>query len=171
LWLFKGTFEMQTLSARHADRAQRKADNEAYSVVGESGGNFGLAMVRLAEAQTAIGNLSGEQRDELAAMMQKNGIDGFVDETNLYDSNGNLKHAGVGVVNPLIVPPAAQTGDNIGGGVADNGWGDLPTPNTGPEQGSADGVALEAQTGSGNAETAPAPVTGRGSRAKTAPEA
>ena len=145
---------MKSLAERHADRAQRKADNAAFSTASAVGGNLGLAMVRMTEAQVAFGNLSEDEKEELKASFA-DGFDNAGDETNLYDGAGSLKHAGIGEVNPLIVPPAAQTGDNIGGGVADNGWGELPEANAGPEQGSADGVALEAQapeTASGTAK-------------------
>jgi len=156
---------MKSLAERHAERAQRKADNAAFSNNGESKGNLGLAMVRMNEAQEAFANLTDEEREELKASFD--GFESSDDATNLYDATGSLKSAGVGVVNPLIVPAAAMIGtDAADAGVAADGWGTLPEPNATPEQGNQNGAALEAQTSAESAS--PSARTAR-SKAK-APE-
>jgi hypothetical protein len=142
---------MKSLAERHIDRAQRKVDNAVHSTQ-PSNGDVGLAAMRIAEAQAAIGALTPAQRDELKGMMPE---DGFSDSTaeadaNAYDPNGNLKTAGIGVVNPLVAPVAAamavegaqSAGEPLGGQSGNGGWGEPPAPSFTPAEGNQNGIAV-----------------------------
>jgi hypothetical protein len=142
---------MKSLAERHADRAQRKVDNAVFSIQ-PSGGDIGMAAFRISEAQAAIAALTPEQRDELKELMPE---DGFSDasaeaDASAYDAAGNLKTAGIGVVNPLVAPVAAamavegaQSADTpLGGQTGNGGWGTPPEPSLTPADGNQNGAAV-----------------------------
>lgn len=150
---------MKSLAERHADRAQRKADNAEFSTQGDFKGGVGRAANLIHETNAALAALTEDQRNALREEFDKNG-DGFADALDdIYDATGNLKAAGIGVINPLVVPAEAQDGN---GGIAE-GWGKLPDPSVTADQGNQNGAALAAQTG----ETKP---SGRGKAASTKPD-
>ena len=153
---------MLSLAERHADRAQRKADNAAFSNQSGDGGAIGVAAFRILEAQDALRRLTPEQLEELKAVMPNDGFNDAsgVADAEAYDNQGNLKTAGIGVVNPLIAPVAAamaiegaQTaGKPEGGEPGNGGWGSIPEPAHTPAEGNQNGAALAAQTGAGGGQ-------------------
>ncbi len=154
---------MKSLAERHIDRAQRKADNAAFSTQNVAADGVGLAAIRIAEAQAAFAVLTPEQRDELKAVMPQSGYEDSVAEAdaNAYDAQGNLRSAGIGVVNPLVAPVSAamaadgfSVADKPEGAYSGNGgWGEPPAPTVDPTEGNAAGVALDAQTGGQGGDT------------------
>lgn len=96
---------MKSLAERHEDRAKRKFENAAESTHGDAGGNIANAAYLMEKAQEAFAGLTEEQRAELRAAYE--GSDMSLDNRSLAeDDSGNFKYAGIGVVNPLVVPPS-----------------------------------------------------------------
>lgn len=129
---------MKSLSERHADRASRKAENAAESTAGNVSGRVANAANLMERAQVAFAGLSDDERRELQeAYSGADPVDGF--KSLAEDDEGNYKYAGIGVVNPLVVPAAEQPAPvslseveaRAGNG---GGWGD----------GNANGRAVEA---------------------------
>lgn len=169
---------MRTLAERHEDRAQRKADNavESADYNNAVGGGVGHVANLMAEAETALGALTDTQKDELKALMSET-RDGFANPSDAYgdafDGSGNLRTAGVGVVNPLIAPASARQAvegeSGTAGAGGSGGWGEDARTDL-PEGTNPNGAAVENATGgTDNPPPAPdKPATG-GKTAKTTP--
>jgi len=142
---------MKSLADRHADRAQRKADNLAESSAPTTTGNVGNAANLIVQAQEAFGALNEKQRDELKAVMTGDIGDGF--RSIAEDDTGALKMAGIGVINPLVTP-AGEFNKAAGEGV--QATGELPVASFDPKNGNINGQAVAA-AGNGAGE---APETG-----------
>lgn len=142
---------MKSLAERHEDRAKRKFENAAESTAGNISGRVANAGNLMEQAQAAYAGLTEAERDELRdAYAGADPVDGF--KSLAEDDSGNFKYAGIGIVNPLVVPSAdapapvdlseleARAGN--GGG----GWGD----------GNANGRAIDAAAAPASAPSAPA---------------
>ena len=129
---------MKSLADRHAERAQRKADNLAEaSRDGLPNNDLGAARNAIASARDAMAGLSDEQRKLVTDEFNE---DLASDSRSLAeDENGNIAQAGIGVVNLDYVPAdrAAEAGAN-----ADLGW-NLPNPSFDPKDGNLNGAAVE----------------------------
>lgn len=129
---------MKSLAERHADRAQRKADNASE----RTGFTTNTAAEAIILAQNVADIVSG--LDEVALAEFKTAMQDY-DPTSSRsiseDEDGNSM-AGIGVVNTKVVPAAAEGGN--GGGTG--GWVQQPEP-TDFGGGNINGAALEAQTG------------------------
>lgn len=141
---------MKSLAERHAERAERKFENAAESTAGNISGRVGNAATLMGQAQAAYASLTEDERAELHdAYAGFDPVDGF--KSLAEDDNGNFKYAGIGVVNPLIVPAADQPAPvslselEARAGNGAGGWGD----------GNANGRAVDAAAG-GQPATAPA---------------
>jgi hypothetical protein len=132
---------MKSLADRHAERAQRKADNLAEASrdgLNKVAGDVGAALSAVAVARDAMAGLSDENRKLVA--------DAFAEELSsdsrslADDENGEIAQAGIGVVNTDYVPieRAQEAGVN-----ADLGWS-LPNPSFDPKAGNLNGAAVEA---------------------------
>ena len=132
---------MKSLADRHAERAQRKADNLAEASrdgLNKVAGDVGAALSAVAVARDAMAGLSDENRKLVA--------DAFAEElasdsrSLADDENGEIAQAGIGVVNTDYVPieRAQEAGVN-----ADLGWS-LPNPSFDPKAGNLNGAAVEA---------------------------
>lgn len=132
---------MKSLAERHADRAQRKADNAVESDLNGSTGGLGLALVAIDAANDAIRSLTPEQREELHAIageaMAEAADSGFEPD--------GFEMAGIGVVNPLVT--ATGQYNDLANTAAQNG--ELPAPSFDPENGNISGQSIESQTGNG----------------------
>jgi hypothetical protein len=144
---------MKPLSERHADRAQRKADNAAESA--HSGNNLndgiGNAARLIGEATLAINALAPEQRERLMDRMKGGDIDsngGF--RSIAEDDAGKLKMAGIGVIDPAVTPAGEYHAAGQDGVQA---AGKLPTASYDPTKGNLNGAAVEAAGGGGGAPT------------------
>lgn len=127
---------MKSLSERFADRAQRKAENAAESNNGTNT-SVGAAMVAIGTANDLVRSL-GEEDKRLVMETMRDSSDGF--DSLAEDDTGNFKYAGIGIVNPLVVPPsdASQAVPVEAAEVqAGAGWG----------TGNANGRAVEEQAG------------------------
>lgn len=130
---------MKSLAERHEDRANRKFENAAESTAGNISGRVGQAATLMEQAQAAYAGLTESEREELhAAYAGVDPTDGF--KSLAEDDNGNFKYAGIGIVNPLMVPPADQPAPvslselEARAGNGGGGWGD----------GNANGRAVDA---------------------------
>jgi hypothetical protein len=138
---------MKSLAERHADRAQRKADNAAESTTGAYGG-VSAAMALFGDFVDLTSNLTIAQRDELKeAMKTAYPNDPFGgDPTNgrsiAEGEDGGLALAGIGAVNGAIVPGAKLAEVRAGEGQT----GELPASNIDPAEGNASGQAMAAAT-------------------------
>ena len=132
---------MKSLADRHAERAQRKADNLAEASrdgYTKAAGDLGAAMAAVANARDAMAGLSDENRKLVSEAFAE---DIASDSRSLADDeNGEIAQAGIGVVNTDYVPieRAAEAGVN-----ADLGWS-LPNPSFDPKAGNINGAAVEA---------------------------
>ena len=132
---------MKSLADRHAERAQRKADNLAEATregINSNASNLGNAMAAVATARDSMAGLSDEDRKRVSDAF---GEDLASDSRSLAeDENGNIAQAGIGVVNLDVVPAdrAAEAGVN-----ADLGWS-LPNPSFDPAKGNLNGAAVDA---------------------------
>lgn len=98
---------MKSLAERHLDRAARKVENAAESTAGNISGRMANAANLMEQAQAAYAGLSEDERRELQeAYAGVDPVDGF--KSLAEDDAGNFKYAGIGVVNPLVVPAAEQ---------------------------------------------------------------
>lgn len=98
---------MKSLAERHADRAARKLENASDSTAGNISGRMANAANLMEQAQTAYAGLSEAEKRELQeAYAGADPVDGF--KSLAEDDAGNFKYAGIGVVNPLVVPAADQ---------------------------------------------------------------
>lgn len=142
---------MKSLAERHEDRAKRKFENAAESTAGNISGRVANAANLMESAQVAYAGLTESEREELRAAYEGvDPVDGF--KSLAEDDSGNFKYAGIGIVNPLIVPAAdapapvdlseLQARAGNGGG----GWGD----------GNANGRAVEGAAAPASAPSAPA---------------
>jgi hypothetical protein len=151
---------MQSLAKRHEDRARRIADNSAER------GNFGdpalsVGSVALAYEQyfTLRSRLGDAELAELDTAIE--GIEGSLDGVRSLaeapDGSGRTM-AGIGVVNPAVVPAAvlAASDDGKGHNVGnDAGWGEtkpvtvagLPESEVDPAKGNLNGQAIAEQVG------------------------
>lgn len=99
---------MKSLEARHAERAYRKLENAsdgsgnaAFTV-----GGIGNAAYLIEQTREAVAGLSDEERSALYELIKGDG--------DLFSGSGSpvvtdfSDYAGIGIVNPLIVPPAGQ---------------------------------------------------------------
>lgn len=141
---------MKSLAERHEDRAARKFENASESTAGNISGRVGNAATLMEQAQAAYAGLNENERAELRdAYAGFDPADGF--RSLAEDDNGNFKYAGIGVVNPLIVPAADQPAPvslselEARAGNGAGGWGD----------GNVNGRAVDAAA-SGQPATAPA---------------
>lgn len=134
---------MKSLMERHVDRAQRKADNLAESGNLNATNGVGAALIAISAAKDAVSSLPPEARERLMDTM--NGDDGF---SNVPDNSlAGLSMAGIGVLNPLVVP--AEALQEAAGNGASNG--ELPLPRFDPAEGNLNGAAVaDAGTGAGS---------------------
>lgn len=130
---------MKSLAERHAERAERKFENAAESTAGNISGRVGQAATLMEQAQAAYAGLTNDEKAELhAAYAGADPVDGF--RSLAEDDAGNFKYAGIGIVNPLMVPPADQPAPvslselEARAGNGGGGWGD----------GNANGRAVDA---------------------------
>ena len=134
---------MKSLADRHAERAQRKADNMAESTLVNTGtnGNVGRVANMIADTTAALRGLSEAERDELKAAMGE-GFDADADgyRSIAEDDTGGLSMAGIGVPNPFVTPPAAFM-DAAHQGASN---GELPAASFDPTQGNLNGQAVDA---------------------------
>jgi hypothetical protein len=157
---------MKSLAERHIERAQRKADNAAESPDLGIGGNVGAASIAIATAQEAFAGLTDEQKGELVEAMGSD-ADGFASNLpdaygGAFDSNGNLRTAGIGVVNPLIAPVTAAErvegeAGTAGAGSA-LGWGKAAESDLSGTGDNMNGKVLDEVAGGEGGSTKP-PVT------------
>ena len=148
---------MKSLAERHAERAERKLENASDSTAGNISGRMANAANLMEQAQAAYAGLTDDEKRELQeAYAGHDPVDGF--KSLAEDDAGNFKYAGIGVVNPLVVPSADQPAPvnlseveaRAGNG---GGWGD----------GNVNGRAVEAATAAASAPSAPsAPSDGWG---------
>lgn len=144
---------MKSLAERHEDRANRKFENAAESTAGNISGRVAHAGNLMEQAQAAYSALTEDEREELRnAYAGADPVDGF--RSLAEDDSGNFKYAGIGVVNPLVVPAADQPAPvslselEARAGNGGGGWGD----------GNANGRAVDAAAASGGTGEAPAPA-------------
>jgi len=134
---------MKPLAERHADRAQRKADNMAESQDASNyTGGLGDAMNKIADAQTALAGLSPNQREELKSAFEANlaeGADGFRSLAEEGNDAPGLSLAGIGTVDTRVTPFAAI--DKAGAAMM---TGELPAASFDPANGNLNGLAVEA---------------------------
>jgi hypothetical protein len=130
---------MKSLAERHEDRANRKFENAAESTAGNISGRVANAGNLMEQAQTAYAGLSEAERAELRdAYAGADPVDGF--RSLAEDDSGNFKYAGIGIVNPLVVPaadapaPVSLSELEARAGNGGGGWGD----------GNANGRAVDA---------------------------
>ncbi len=140
---------MKSLAERHADRAERKFENAAESTAGNISGRMANAANLMESAQVAYAGLTEDEKTELRAAYEGGDpVDGF--KSLAEDDSGNFKYAGIGVVNPLVVPAAEQPAPvslselEARAGNGGGGWGD----------GNANGRAVEAAAAPVDAEKA-----------------
>lgn len=98
---------MKSLNERFQERAYRKLENASESTSLPSG-DVGFAANLINQANDAVRNLSDEQRAELEDIL---GFEARVESEEAsvaFDDSGNFKYAGIGLVNPLVVPVADQ---------------------------------------------------------------
>lgn len=94
---------MKSLEDRHIDRAQRKVDNATESTAGNVSGGVGHAVNLMRELGEAVLALTPAQREEVEVAGR--GVrDEFERRMNEGETDYLGKYAGIGVVNPLIVP-------------------------------------------------------------------
>lgn len=127
---------MQSLAKRHEDRARRLADNKAErNGAGDTAASLGSIAILYENFVTAAAGLSEAERKELAPMLE--GIDSNVASgyRSLAEAEDGSTMAGIGVVNPAVVPskPVAVKS--------------LPTSDVDPEKGNLNGQALTEQLG------------------------
>jgi hypothetical protein len=148
---------MLSLAERQKDRVLRKAENMLDS---EGGNERGGVNTALTHAQNLADSLAGLSEDERQEVM-KQSEDGFRNAMSGEPVGDMGKYAGIGIVNPLIVPAADMPPPPDLGPVekveAGGGWG---TAN-----GNANGRAVEAQAGdsanNGEAVETPAEIAKR----------
>lgn len=129
---------MKSLAERHADRAQRKADNAVESDLNGSTGGLGNAMTAIDAANAAVRALTPDQRNELREIVGE-----AIDEGDFAEDG--FAQAGIGVVNPLMT--GAGTFNDLANTAAQNG--ELPAPSFDPANGNINGQAIEEQAGNG----------------------
>ena len=127
---------MQSLAKRHEDRARRLADNKAErNGAGDTATSIGSVALLYENFATAAAGLSDAEKAELEPMI--GGIDANVQSgyRSLAEAEDGSTMAGIGVVNPNVVPskPVAVK--------------PLPTSNVDPEKGNINGQALTEQLG------------------------
>ena len=144
---------MKSLVERHADRAQRKADNAA-EFTGGTVPDIGAAIVAMTTGLDLLSSLSEDDQAKVKAALSD--YDPTAARSIAEDENGNSM-AGIGVVNTNVVPAMAEGGN---GGGTTGGWVDAPVSELGqPDGPNANGAALDAQ-GAG----ASAPAGAKGSK-------
>jgi hypothetical protein len=129
---------MLSLAERHTDRVKRKAENMLDSLA-SSGGGVGAALAHAVNFTDALAGLTEDERNEVMRTSE----DGFRNAMSGDVVADMTKYAGIGIPNPLIVPPGdmpplvdlgavekVQAGDK-------SGWGDT--------SGNANGRAIAAQ--------------------------
>lgn len=125
---------MKSLDARHAERAQRKADNAVESEVNGTTGNIGHAVTAALAAHDAMKALTPEQMPEFQEIMEQHTAD-------LKESgHETFEMAGIGVANPLTTSGRQflETADSKAQ------TGKLPEPSFDPANGNIAGQAIEA---------------------------
>ena len=153
---------MQSLAKRHEDRARRLAINSSESIGGPvlSVGSVALAYEAYATLRAGLGSDERliAELDEAIVGIDENIAGGYRSLAEHPDGSGRTM-AGIGVVNPLVVPAAVlavSDGEGKGHNVNnDAAWGDTPPPTAGgtpevdfdPEQGNINGQALTEQLG------------------------
>lgn len=130
---------MKSLAERHEDRANRKFENAAESTAGNVSGRVANAANLMEQAQAAFAGLTESERAELRdAYEGVDPVDGF--RSLAEDDSGNFKYAGIGIVNPLVVPaadapaPVSLSELEARAGNGGGGWG----------EGNANGRAIDA---------------------------
>lgn len=135
---------MKPLDERHADRAQRKANNMAESTLVAVGGKADLGRVAnmMTEAMDAFRALSEDERAELKGMLGEDfGADGGANTRSLAEGeDGGLSLAGIGTINHEVVP--LETALKASGSEALTGK--LPDASFDPANGNINGQAVEA---------------------------
>lgn len=133
---------MKSLAERHADRAQRKADNAAESQDASNyAGGLGNAANLIMAAQEAFGNLTPDQREELQSSMTGGDVgDGFRSIAEEGNDAPGLALAGIGTVDTRVTPlrTAFDAVTNA------SGAGELPAPSFDPAKGNLNGAAVDA---------------------------
>lgn len=163
---------MQTLDKRHEDRIRRKADNRTDPAAVAPGVSVGSAVDAFRNAFTLMGRLSPEDRARAQEAVGGLNPEDFVGVSLAEADDGNTM-AGIGVVNPFVVPNAAyeqaptlpaseldpNDGQNLNGkALADQAgeagaWGTAGNASSADLKGNGGGDGSEADKG---AETAPA---------------
>lgn len=96
---------MKSLEERHEARAIRKFANAAESNAGNVSGRISNVASLMEQAHTAFNSLTDDEKRELTEAFE--GFDPSSGQTYLAeDDEGNFKYAGVGIVNPFVVPAA-----------------------------------------------------------------
>lgn len=149
---------MKSLAERHEDRANRKFENAAESTAGNVSGRVANAANLMEQAQAAFAGLTEGERAELRdAYAGADPVDGF--RSLAEDDSGNFKYAGIGIVNPLVVPaadapaPVSLSELEARAGNGGGGWG----------EGNANGRAIDAAAAPEGGSSQPAaPADGWG---------
>ena len=124
---------MLSLNERFADRAKRKAENEATSTEPRSGADkVGSVYDALTSANAGALELSDAEQDELRHRLANNGEP----STGYQPADLMSLYAGIGVVNPLVAPSA----------LSGNGSGNAPE-NLTPDQIEAERQRVAASKG------------------------
>ena len=162
---------MQSLANRHDDRAKRKAMNrtERGYVPGVSLGAVALAYRQFVELRARLGGDENllNQLDEHISIIDADVGSGFRSLAEAPDGSGDTM-AGIGVVNPLVVPAATLAKSEEGKGASvgnDAAFGETapvtvaPLPEAEPVEGNINGEALKQQLGDNGGWGATTPTT------------
>ncbi len=168
---------MQTLAARHEDRAARKAMNrtEAHYAPGISIGSVALLYRQFATLATRIPENEREELKRLTDGINEEIGFGTRSLAEAPDGSGDTM-AGIGVVNTAVVPSAvlARSDDGKGASVSnDAAWGDTPPVTVAPlpegetPDGNINGQALVDQAGASGGWGTETPTTRTSEEAET----